>query len=490
MRKKPKKRTDSFVAIWHRVLEKPWFDRAAFLSLFILAIALRLYGLTSEVLWFDEIAAVTKAGLPTISEVWDKVLATETTPPLYYILLHFWLRVSSSTEWIRLSSTLMSLACFAATGLLAHRIGGRVLALLTCFLMTISQYQIYYAQETRTYAALMCLCVVSSMLLCKCFDEPFRRSNWFLYVVSATVGMHFHYCFFFTLLGHAGYVIWAVTSNREIRKQTWKALLVVSPILLLVAYLSAGILVIQRGQGLTEWIPRMSWDNFNGVLRSFSCGIAATLSKHLINACILIAVSMWVWFFSSRRFSLKWRGRIFWFAVVPMALMVAISFRIPVVFFGTRYLSICQPFFVIALAGGFLAFPKRWNVILLVSLSFVWLLAVQNSVNTIQKRRYDLAAKIIVDQQHEGDHVIVIPNYSYECLYYFRPEIAPALGVPHSDLSDRFEHIFGSRHRVWVVSITPSETTEERMMQLFAKCNLTVEIPRSPYLRVSRYISK
>ncbi len=490
MRKKSQTFVHSLSAIWHRWSEHPWFAKGMFLLLFLLAIALRLYGINSEVLWFDEIASVTKAGLPTLSEVSRKVLATETTPPLYYLLLHFWLKISASTEWIRLSSTLMSLACLATTGLLAYRIKGTALALLSCFLMAISQYQIYYAQEARAYAGLMLICVVAALLLSRCFDEPSRKRNWLFYAIALTVGMHFHYCFYFTLLGHAGYAAWNLSCRPIARRQTWKMLLVIGLLAGVNLFFAARMFSLQRGEGLTDWIPRMSWDNFLGVLRSFSCGISATLSKHLINACVLIGLSMWTWFFCSKTVSVKWRGRLFWFAVFPMAFMIVLSFWIPVVFYGTRYLSICQPFFVIALAGGFLAFPKRWNILLLSVLSVIWLMAVQNAVNTTQKRRYDLAAEIIADQKHEGDSVLVIPNYSYECLNYFRPDIAPALDFPTSDLADRFEHIFGAGQRVWVVSITPSETTQERMMQPFAERNMSVDMPRGPYLRVSRYVAK
>jgi len=261
--------------------------------LFILALGFRLYGLNSEVLWLDEIASVTKADMPDVNDVWNHVVVTENTPPLYFILLHFWRVLGSSAEWTRLFSTLASLGCFVVTALLARRIAGRKFALLAMFFLAISQYQIYYAQEARVYALLMLTCVASASLLFRCIDGPENRWLWFGYAAVTIFGIHLHYCFWFQILGQVGYALQKIVLDREFRLKylgtfalLWFVFLINVPILL-------WILFQQRKYGWAEWMAPMNWKIFSGVFRSFGCGVFTPLPKWAKYAGIGASLLLW-----------------------------------------------------------------------------------------------------------------------------------------------------------------------------------------------------
>jgi mannosyltransferase len=115
-----------------------------------MALCLRAYRLDGQSLWADEgnSAALAARSLATITQD----AARDIHPPLYYYILHFWVRILGDSE-----VALRSLSVFAGTALVfvTYRLGGelfnRRVALIASFLAAISPLQIHYSQETRMY---------------------------------------------------------------------------------------------------------------------------------------------------------------------------------------------------------------------------------------------------------------------------------------------------------------------------------------------------
>lgn len=80
--------------------------------------------------------------------------AADTMPPLYYFLLHFWMRVGSSLWYVRLLSVFLSMAVLLLLYRLTVENLNEVTALWAMFLAAISPFQIYHAQELRMYSLL------------------------------------------------------------------------------------------------------------------------------------------------------------------------------------------------------------------------------------------------------------------------------------------------------------------------------------------------
>jgi mannosyltransferase len=117
----------------------------------LLALSLRCYRLDGQSLWADEgnSAALAARNLATIA----RDAARDIHPPLYYYLLHFWVRIFGNSEIaFRSLSALMGTALVFVTYLLGQELFNRRTALIASFLAAISPFQIYYSQETRMYA--------------------------------------------------------------------------------------------------------------------------------------------------------------------------------------------------------------------------------------------------------------------------------------------------------------------------------------------------
>lgn len=203
----------------------------------LLATGFRLYRLAGQSLWADEgnSAALAQAGLGEIAAR----TALDIHPPLYYWLLHSWLRVfgqagqviglaspptaprtgySGSEIGVRFLSVVTGVLLVAVI----HRLGKRFsshlgprtsrrVGLLAAFIAAVSPFQVYYAQEARMYTLLALLgsLAVWAAAELMSYQEPatdsegnlaahfpflFARFS-FLYVLSATLGLYTHYAF-------------------------------------------------------------------------------------------------------------------------------------------------------------------------------------------------------------------------------------------------------------------------------------------------------
>lgn len=162
-------------------------------ALGLLALVLRLYHLGTESLWLDETASVWFASQPLAN-----VLKSEpTNPPLYYLLLHFWIKIFGTAEAaIRCLSVWPSVASVLLTYVLARRLYDSRIATISAAMMAISTYHIYYAQEARAFALLLFLCLSSTLALHAVLSRPVSSrclGLWVAYGFTTVAALHTHF---------------------------------------------------------------------------------------------------------------------------------------------------------------------------------------------------------------------------------------------------------------------------------------------------------
>jgi mannosyltransferase len=117
------------------------------------ATALHFVALGRQSLWHDEFFSVYWASDGnhfTLTHLLD-----ETNPPLYYLLLRWWIGLfGDSATAIRLLSAVFSALTVPVVYLLGRNMFGRQAGVLAVLLSTISYWSLFYAQEARGYALL------------------------------------------------------------------------------------------------------------------------------------------------------------------------------------------------------------------------------------------------------------------------------------------------------------------------------------------------
>jgi SAM-dependent methyltransferase len=129
------------------------------------------------------------------------VFLSDTSPPLYYLLLYGWTRaVGTSDAALRLFSVAWALACFPLLWSLARQVGGRAAALPTCVLFTFAPLCIYYSTEGRMYSLLWFWTVLAMWLTLRLQRQGVRLGLFLSWVAAGAAGLLTHYFFAFVWL--------------------------------------------------------------------------------------------------------------------------------------------------------------------------------------------------------------------------------------------------------------------------------------------------
>ncbi len=179
-------------------------DRAHLLLLALLVALgawLRLRGLTTFGLWFDEWITVEQSTRHTLLEA---ITASGTHPPLLRLLVRASVALLPSSQdpaaldlAVRLPSALLGVASIPFVFLFARRWAGGsgAVGLAAAGLLALSPYGIYYAQEARYYAGMVLFAAWALHGLALLLDRP--RSPWRHAYLAAplTLGLLNHHLF-------------------------------------------------------------------------------------------------------------------------------------------------------------------------------------------------------------------------------------------------------------------------------------------------------
>jgi hypothetical protein len=134
------------------------------------------------------------------------VLLSDTSPPLYYLLLNVWTRtLGTSDRALRLFSVFWALAAFPLIWSLGLRLGGWRAAASAASLYALAPPGLYYAVEARMYAMLWFLALAFIWLTVRLHDRGSRPGTLLLWTFAGAAGFLTHY--FFAFVWAAG-VLW------------------------------------------------------------------------------------------------------------------------------------------------------------------------------------------------------------------------------------------------------------------------------------------
>jgi hypothetical protein len=126
------------------------------------------------------------------------VYLSDTSPPLYYLLLYGWTRVlGTSDAALRLFSVGWALACFPVMWSLARNVGGRVAAVPTCVLFTFSPLCVFYSSEGRMYSLLWFWTACTMWLTLRLRWKGFALGLFLSWVAACAAGFLTHYFYAF-----------------------------------------------------------------------------------------------------------------------------------------------------------------------------------------------------------------------------------------------------------------------------------------------------
>lgn len=397
------------------------------LCLVLLAFGLRLYHLDYQSLWRDEMDAILFARRDL-----SGLVPLFTTPghngPLYYTILHFWIRLAGDSEF---SVRFLSLVCGVLAVPVIFRLGRRWVGdrggAVGALLCATSPYLVWYSQEGKMYALLFLLSMLSTLVYLLSLEQN-RVYLWASYLMVTAVSLYVHLLAILIVPFHL--LLFFVTWPRY--RAAWKSWLATYAILAL------------------PYLPLARWE-VALLVRPFTTGhqffwlheiLALLLFAFSLNSApyrSLLPLALFVFLFLGglvlyRRRTVK-PGRdalqvlltahqesvvLGLYLFVPIVCLFLVSLGMPI--FADRYLITVVPAYLLLLAGGAVAVRERSTGLAAVCLAGV--LASNLYVVTLQghtkiKSDFRCAAEYIEEEGRGDLLVFLIPQGRPVFDYYY-----------------------------------------------------------------------
>jgi mannosyltransferase len=214
-----------------------------------LALAVRFSTLSLQSLWLDEAYTDHLVHLG-FGAMLSAIPKSESTPPLYYVIVWGWTHVFGYSEFaLRSVSALAGAATVTVGYALAARLGGSRAAVIGGVLLALSPLMVWFSQEARAYSLAALLATSTVLCLIRYLDTLDRRwlAGW---AVTAALGLCTHYFVSFVVLPEIVLLVWRWRDRREVKLAV--------ALVVLVALALAPLALAQRGTGHADYIAQGS----------------------------------------------------------------------------------------------------------------------------------------------------------------------------------------------------------------------------------------
>ena len=439
-------------------------DRLILIAILLVSFALRFCRLDYHSLRGDE-ASTFVFSTDTLANLIPSLKTVEFNPPLYFTLMHAWITLGGDTEYaLRFPAAIFGVLLVAATASLGRVLFDARLGVAVGLLIAINPYQVFYAQDARSYPLVTLLGVLSTISLL----HALRRGNtraWIVYAILVLGAIYTHYYAALIVAFQSLFIMW---DSWRRRRFPWQYITVgiVDGLLFLPWFLSIlKLLLSYRGYGETLGIadsfwrpltafagglllgPEIAWVNTLVIPPLFCLGVIGLWNKH--RSAALLAV--------------------LYLSVPLMGVYVASRFR-PV--FDERYLILASPAFYLLICTGlvWLFGVRRAGLTAIATLlATAWLatggLALYNYYYNPQFAKsppWRDVLDYIGHKAHPGDALIY--TAPLPTILYYNANRLPAYLViprgPETSLSEAVEQIkgvFDHHPRVWLIPAAPDD---------------------------------
>lgn len=412
------------------------------LLILVVAGVVRFYALDAKSLWLDEAFSVHVAGQP-FGRMMEIVVHHDTPPPLYYSLLHLWLRLGDSAFNVRLLSALFGIGAVAAVYLLGRDMSGSVVGSAGGLLVALSPFQVWYAQEARMYSLLALLCALSALFLLRALRTG-KVGFWVAYVVAASLATYTQISSVFFVLGEwVGVVLYVAYSRSEGRGEQhdhprlgavprllrpW----LLSQMALLVLWLPWLPNFLQQSQTYQQfWIETPTPDKVATLLMEFSSAYIPHWRIPLGRE-ILVVLALSVALLAARRLTRADYLFLLSLFLVPIVAMYLVSLSRPL--FLSRVLIYSSAPFLLLVAAG-VAGLRKWRIQLLVlgALVVLNLVSLYRIFTVPFKEEWNLATRYVAARAVAGELVLFMAADTQIPFDYYSQDATKALerrGLP------------------------------------------------------------
>jgi 4-amino-4-deoxy-L-arabinose transferase-like glycosyltransferase len=375
------------------------------LGILIFSGVLRIINLNQSV-WLDEATTALTTAL-TLRQFFSGFIVSDFHPPLYYLLIKFWVMIFGSSEVsVRIPSLLFSVGSVYLTYLVAKKLFDEKAGLIAAILIAVNGLSVYYAQEARSYSMTTFLALLMVYF--------YLNKKWLLFGVALAAAGMTDYVVLFMLP-----VFW-IFAYKE--KKLWYSHLFLLTIYLIwspvfVKQLTAGLGVKDVLPGWWSLLGTLTFKNLLLIPVKFITGRVGILDNAVITISFFVALLIYL-----SLIQVKPRVKILWAWIsLPLIIGILISFKVPTLSYF-RYLF-CLPGFLIMVSGSLSKFKSR-NLAAILTLLII--INSFYSLTYLAGRQYhrenwrDLV-KFVESEKSNQSLTVFRSNANMEAYYYYAP---------------------------------------------------------------------
>ena len=433
------------------------------LAIFFLALILRIYNLDGESYWLDEFYSVQLSRLTPPEILNELALNQENTPPVYYVLLHFWTALFGESEFATrlLSAVLGSFSVFLIY-LFGKELMNKNTGLLASIILAVSPFQVYYSQEARTYTLLVVITLINNYFFFRLLSS-YNLKLVSGYLLSGALLIYTHYFWVFYIAAQNIYIFTKLSINVRGEwpgTRRW----VLLQFILLVIFLP-GLQLLLTAHALSEgfWIERPNIKAVVGTFLEFSGSYPLLVLFFLLSLYKILTVlgtygKSALGQICSRSDNITRDpafsniDRTYLLIVllfVPVILPFLVSVTVKPVYIPRYMIGACPALFILVSAGIDNLKSNRIKIFIVVLIAVLSLLQVYRDYQSVDKHQWRDAAKYLDENAARGDLIVVSPDFEMESLEHYLKRtdlrIKPLPRDPDLDFDLRGETI-------WVIS--------------------------------------
>jgi mannosyltransferase len=495
---------------------RPWQAPAFLLFVTWLAFALRVYHLSYQSLWRDEVDALRFATQPLTDLVTMFTRAAQ-NGPVYFLLLRPWLGLAGHTEFaLRMPSVIFSTLAVPVTYALLARLAGRKPAALVALFMAVTPYQVWYGQEAKMYALVTLLVPLELWLVTRAVQATASRrpqSGWpywlALYVLtSLSVYSHFvaglaipvQFLWIVLLpLRVEGFAVDGEAPRKRagvLRRILWALVYLVAlglpylpvvtwavPLVLRFNY-STGFAFVSFGEMLTK------------LTQVFTRGPEAPGGLQMLPAILAVLAGSVLWGLARGRGGWRLITMLWVWLLLPPVLLYAISYSVPL--FTERYLIWTMPAFMSLAALGCLVLTFSWRPLGLTVLGLILAFNMADTgmyQNTEIKSDFRAAVRYVEAQRRPDERLMFqIPYGQYTYEYYagslenFTEGPFTNAGASEAEVNQWMTDRTSGARAVWLISSEAWLWDQRKMTEAWlANHAIVTAHAEFPLITVTRY---
>jgi len=459
-------------------------DRALLLVLLLallLGTGLRFWRLDAESLWLDEVTSIflARSDIPTLI----RTTAQDIHPPVYYALLHLWLRLGEGEFMARALSAFVGVISIAVIYRLGASLFGSGAGAASALLLAASPLHVWYAQEVRMYILVTLWTLAGTYWLWRALQCG-RWWQWLAYALCMALSLYTHYHAIFVLLFQNLFVAFCCLRSRD-RRQLARDWLLADAVIVLLFLPWLPVLLHQVAQGGGGWVEkaigRPSPRALVETWIDYSVGSARQwYPLWLRRAGYLLFGLTAAWPFAvvaarwQRRAKADWLPLLYAAAylVVPLLAVWTVSQVKPM--YAGRYLLPFLPPYLLLLGRGVTQFPRKiTRLLMLVGLMVVSLVGVGLAASRLQKDDWRGIAAWVAAAAQPGDVVLCQPVWNYKPFeYYAGGRVAtyhdwPVSVAADDDLGALLRPVVAGRTRLWLIWTRGHYSDPEGLLQSY-----------------------